>query len=113
MVIKWQILNFNDMDTRKKLILNIITKEHIRTGAPVGSGVLAQKYKLNVSPATVRNEMMTLENEGYIVQPYTSAGRIPTENAYKLYLKNLGEKKLSRPEVKMLEKVLKKQDELS
>ncbi len=101
------------MDKRKELILNTIVKEHIKTGAPVGSGVLTQKYKLNVSPATVRNEMMALENEGYIIQPHTSAGRIPTENAYKLYLKSLSEKKLTRPEVKMLERALKEQDELS
>ena len=74
------------MNERREQILNIIIKEHIKTGAPVGSGVLVEKYKLNVSPATVRNDMAALEDEGYIVQPHTSAGRIPTEKAYYYYL---------------------------
>jgi heat-inducible transcriptional repressor len=101
------------MKGRKELILNTIIEEHIKTGAPVGSGVLAQKYKLNVSPATVRNEMVALEDEGFIIQPHTSAGRIPTEGAYKLYLRNLNEKRLNDAEVKLLERALKKNDELS
>ena len=74
------------MDKRKEQILFTIIKEHIKTGAPVGSSVLVEKYKINVSTATVRNEMGELEDEGYIMQPYTSAGRVPTEKAYKHYL---------------------------
>ncbi len=101
------------MKGRKELILNTIIEEHIKTGAPVGSSVLAQKYKLNVSPATVRNEMVALEDEGFIIQPHTSAGRIPTEEAYRSYLENLDEKKLNNSEIKILEKALKKNDELS
>ena len=66
------------MDARKTLILNTIIKEHIKTGAPVGSEVLVGKYKLDISSATVRNEMAELEQAGYIAQPHTSAGRIPT-----------------------------------
>jgi heat-inducible transcriptional repressor len=78
------------MDTRKKLILDTIIKEHIKTGVPVGSSILVEKYKLDISPATARNEMVFLEEEGYIIQPHTSAGRVPTEKAYKFYLANSG-----------------------
>jgi transcriptional regulator of heat shock response len=81
------------MDLRKEQILNIIIKEHIKTGIPVGSGIIVDKYKLNVSPATVRNDMMALEEEGYIVQPHTSAGRVPTEKAYYFYLEQIKVKK--------------------
>lgn len=94
------------MDKRKEKILYTIIKEHIKTGAPVGSGILVEKYKLNISTATVRNEMADLENEGYIVQPHTSAGRIPTETAYELYTKNLEDKKLSDKEAELILEVL-------
>lgn len=83
------------MDKRKEIILNTIIKEHVKTGAPVGSGILVKKYKLDISPATVRNEMSALEEEGYIIQPHTSADRIPTELAYKFYIENLGNRKLN------------------
>jgi len=98
------------MNERKELILNTIIKEHIKTASPVGSGVLVEKYKLNISPATVRNEMAALEEEGYIVQPHTSAGRVPTEKAYKLYLENLKEKNIDNKDI---ENILKKRDEAS
>lgn len=101
------------MTDRRKLILNTIIKEHIRTGAPVGSNVLVSKYKLDISPATARNEMAGLEEEGYIVQPYTSAGRIPTEKAYYVYLEDIKDKKLNEHEKKALDEVLKSNDEAS
>ncbi|MFH1822964.1 MAG: hypothetical protein ABH830_04675 [Patescibacteria group bacterium] len=100
------------MDDRKRLILNTITQEHIKTGAPVGSGILVDKYKLAISPATVRNEMANLEKEGYIFQPHTSAGRIPTEKAYSLFLENLAEKKLSQQEETNINEAVKNKDEL-
>ncbi len=71
---------------RKKFLLETIIREYVKTAQPVSSGVLVDKYKLDISPATVRNEMMELEEEGYIRQPHTSAGRIPTEAAYELFL---------------------------
>jgi len=83
------------MDKRKEQILNIIIKEYIKTGIPVGSSALVSKYKMDISPATVRNEMALLEDEGYIAQPHTSAGRIPTEKAYNFYIQNLKIKKIS------------------
>ncbi len=94
------------MDSRQELILETIIKEHISTGVPVGSSVLVEKYKLNISPATVRNEMAALERDGYIVQPHTSAGRIPTEEAYVLYLEKLKLKKISDINSKALDEAL-------
>lgn len=86
----------NFMD-RKKQILEAIIKEHITTGAPVGSSNLVEKYKLDCSSATVRNIMAELEEEGFIRQPHTSAGRVPTEAAYKLYLAEvIGKKKIKK-----------------
>ena len=94
------------MDERKELILNTIIKEHIKTGSPVSSGVLVEKYKLNISPATVRNEMAVLEEEEYIIQPHTSAGRIPTEKAYKLFVDNIQPKKINKSDQAGLEELL-------
>lgn len=101
------------MDERKLIILNTIIKEHVKTGAPVGSGVLVDKYKLDISPATVRNEMAELEEEGYIRQPYTSAGRVPTQKAYHLYISNLKEKQISEKDAEILKQALKAGDEIS
>jgi len=101
------------MDKRKELILKTIIKEHIKTAQPVGSEGLVDKYNLDISSATVRSEMVELEQAGYIAQPHTSAGRVPTEKAYNFYLENLSEKKLSEAEVKIFEKLLSKKDEIS
>jgi heat-inducible transcriptional repressor len=95
------------MDERKKIILHTIIIEHIKSGAPVGSSALVEKYKLDVSPATVRNEMAELEEEGYIIQPHTSAGRIPTEKAYIFYLENLKLKNLTEIETAIFNELLK------
>ena len=94
------------MDERKELILNTIIKEHIKTGVPVGSGILVEKYKLNVSPATVRNDMAYLEDEGYIAQPHTSAGRVPTEKAYVEHISKLSSLKLAGNEKNNLDELL-------
>lgn len=96
---------------RKKYLLETIIKEYLKTATPVSSGMLVDKYKLDISPATVRNEMMELEDEGYIYQPHTSAGRVPTEKAYGLWLKELQEgkkkKELRDSENEVLEKTFK------
>jgi heat-inducible transcriptional repressor len=81
---------------RKQFILETIIKEYVKTAQPVSSGVLVDKYKLDISPATVRNEMMELEEEGYIYQPHTSAGRVPTEIAYELLLETIRDVKKKR-----------------
>ena len=99
------------MDKRTELILKTIIKEHIKTAQPVGSEGLVDKYNLDISSATVRNEMAELEELGFIAQPHTSAGRIPTEKAYNFYLENLSEERLSEAEVKVFEKLLAEKDE--
>lgn len=80
------------MDQRKQMVLRAIIKEYIGTVDPVGSKNLAGKYGLDVSSATIRNEMSSLEKMGYIEQPHTSAGRIPSELGYRYYVDYLMEK---------------------
>ncbi|MBN1289852.1 MAG: heat-inducible transcription repressor HrcA [Actinobacteria bacterium] len=75
-----------EIDERKKLILREVVQRFILTGNPVGSKVIAQSGKLHVSPATVRNEMAALEKMGFLKQPHTSAGREPTNIAYRYYV---------------------------
>ncbi len=98
---------------RKKFLLETIIKEYIKTATPVSSGIIVEKYKLDISPATVRNEMMELEDEGYIYQPHTSSGRIPTEAAYELLLDDAKHKKkkkeLKESETKLLEELFKRE----
>lgn len=79
------------MKERQKKLLNLIISQHIRTAAPVGSSLLSFQEK--VSSATIRNEMADLEKQGYIYQPHTSAGRVPTEKGYQFYVDNFVEKR--------------------
>ena len=74
---------------RKKFLLITLIKDYIKTAQPVSSGALVKRYKLDISPATVRNELAELEEDGYIYQPHTSAGRVPTELAYSLLAQSL------------------------
>jgi len=77
------------LDKRKSYILATVVYEYIATAEPVGSQTLTQKYNLGVSSATVRNEMAELEAGGYLVQPHTSAGRIPSDAGYRTYVDRL------------------------
>lgn len=77
------------LDKRKAYILATVVYEYIATAEPVGSQSLTQKYNLGISSATVRNEMAELEAEGYLVQPHTSAGRIPSDVGYRTYVDRL------------------------
>lgn len=77
------------MEKRPALILKLLTEEYIKTATPVASQALVEKYGLDFSPATVRNDLADLEKRGYIKQPHTSAGRIPTELAYRYFIKQL------------------------
>jgi len=96
------------MDKRKIALLNEIIEEYIRQANPIGSKLLAQKADLDLSPATIRNEMADLEKDGYIYQPYTSAGRAPTEKGYQFYLENnLSNWRISETDKKNLEKIIK------
>lgn len=74
------------MDPRKMRILQAITDDYITTAEPVGSRTIARKYGLGVSPATIRNEMSDLEELGYLEQPHTSAGRVPSDKGYRFYV---------------------------
>lgn len=77
------------IEGRKARVLRILVAEHIRTGEPVGSGALAARHRLGVSPATIRNDMAVLEEQGYVSQPHTSAGRVPTDIGYRFYVDTL------------------------
>jgi heat-inducible transcriptional repressor len=74
------------LDDRKARILRAIVSHYVRTGEPVGSKTLVDRFRLGVSPATVRNDMMALEDAGYIFHPHTSAGRIPTDAGYRYFV---------------------------
>ncbi len=88
-----------DLTERKLKILQAIISDYVRSAEPVGSRTLSKKYDLGISPATIRNEMADLEEMGYLTHPHTSAGRVPSDKAYRLYVNALMEKKeLSREE---------------
>ena len=74
------------MQSRRMMILRAVVEDYIRSHEPVGSASLAKNHKLGVSSATIRNDMSILEEEGYLIQPHTSAGRIPTEKGYRYFV---------------------------
>lgn len=87
------------MDNRKLKVLAAVVDEYIQTGEPVGSKKIAEKLDVKVSSATIRNDMSTLEQLGLLTQPHTSAGRIPTYEGYRLYIKEIvGGRKYSLPD---------------
>ena len=84
---------------RRLKVLSAIVTDYVRTREPVGSKALVERYRLGVSPATIRNDMAALEDEGYIHQPHTSAGRVPTQKGYRLFVDEVARiKPLSVPE---------------
>lgn len=86
-------------DDRRLEVLRAIVEDYVATHEPVGSKILVQRHRLGVSPATIRNDMAVLEEAGYIVAPHTSAGRVPTDKGYRLFVDRLSEvKPLSAPE---------------
>lgn len=92
------------LDERKLTVLRAIVSDYVSSQEPVGSKALVERHQLGVSPATVRNDMAVLEEEGYITQPHTSAGRIPTDKGYRLFVDRLGElKPLSMAERRAIE----------
>ena len=78
-----------ELDNRKFKILEAVIQDYLRTGEPVGSRTIAKISDLSLSSATIRNEMADLEEMGYIVQPHTSAGRVPTDKGYRLYVDSI------------------------
>ncbi|HMF28428.1 MAG TPA: heat-inducible transcriptional repressor HrcA [Candidatus Cybelea sp.] len=83
------VIDGSGLGKRKAYILATVVYEYIATAEPVGSQALTQKYNLGISSATVRNEMAELEASGYLVQPHTSAGRIPSDSGYRTYVDSL------------------------
>lgn len=79
----------NELAERRRRILNIVIQEYVQTAQPVGSGAIAQNYDLGVSPATIRNDLAFLEEEGLLTHPHTSAGRIPTDAGYRYFVQHL------------------------
>jgi heat-inducible transcriptional repressor len=95
------------MDDRKLKILQVIIDDFIRTAQPVGSRTLAKKYGLGISSATIRNEMADLEDLGLLTQPHTSAGRVPSEDGYRLYVDTIMQnKKLDIQQKDLIRKLL-------
>jgi heat-inducible transcriptional repressor len=95
------------MDDRKLEVLRAIVEDYVATQEPVGSKMVAQRHALGVSAATVRNDMAYLEEAGYIHQPHTSAGRIPTDKGYRLFVDRLGKiKPLSAAERRAVHRFL-------
>lgn len=90
------------MNERKLRILEAIICDYIQTGDPVGSRTISKKYDLGVSSATIRNEMADLEELGLIIQPHTSAGRIPSDKGYRLYVDGMMQRTNIKPEVEDL-----------
>ena len=101
------MINHEEMSERKLKILHAIIQNYLETGEPVGSRTISKYTDLNLSSATIRNEMADLEEMGYIIQPHTSAGRIPSDKGYRLYVDMLMEEKeqeLNEMQDQMLDK---------
>jgi len=100
-----------ELDERKIKILNSIIQTYLITGEPVGSRTISKYTDLNLSSATIRNEMSDLEDLGYIVQPHTSAGRIPSDKGYRFYVDNLMKEKIAEVD-EMKDILIEKADKL-
>ncbi|MBR3277179.1 MAG: heat-inducible transcription repressor HrcA [Eubacterium sp.] len=100
-----------ELDNRKRTILTAIIQTYLETGEPVGSRTISKYTDLNLSSATIRNEMSDLEEMGYIIQPHTSAGRVPTDLGYRLYVDELIKAK-NQEVADMKEMMIKKTDRL-
>ena len=95
------------LDDRKLDVLRAIVEDYVETREPVGSKALVERHQLGVSPATVRNDMVVLEEEGYFRQPHTSAGRVPTDAGYRLFVDRLTKvKPLSPAERRAIERFM-------
>lgn len=93
------------LDDRKIAILRAVIEHYVSTGQPVGSGHVAKLPGLSVSPATIRNDMAHLEQEGYLAQPHTSAGRVPTDKGYRFYVDHLTSRDVGRLDAVSRERV--------
>ena len=100
-----------ELTDRQKKILDVIIQNYLETGEPVGSRTISKSSDLNLSSATIRNEMSDLEEMGYILQPHTSAGRIPSDKGYRFYVDGLMKSRTDEV-VKQNEIMVRKVDQL-
>src|SRR5205085_10788628 len=98
------------LDERPSAILRLIVQSYVTTGEPVGSRTLSKVIDWRLSPATIRNIMSDLEEAGFLVQPHTSAGRIPSEKGYRYFVDTLGDSKLSRQDARYISRMLSESD---
>lgn len=97
---------------RQKSILDAVIQEHIRTARPVASRELTRGFRLGIGPATIRNEMLSLDRLGYLEQPHTSAGRIPTDKGYRFFVDNIAaESMLDQQERKLFDHIFAIEEE--
>ncbi|MCX8160511.1 MAG: heat-inducible transcriptional repressor HrcA [Candidatus Saccharicenans sp.] len=82
-------MSYSRLENKEKIILNLTVASYLETGKPVSSGLLAQKLNFRISPATIRNAMASLERQGFLYQPHTSAGRLPTDEGIRSYVNTL------------------------
>jgi heat-inducible transcriptional repressor len=108
------VLPSDEQQARKEKMLQAVVHLYIRTGKPVGSSTLVDNYKLNLSPATIRNVLAELEREGFLTHPHTSAGRIPTDRGYRFYVDSIANiQKLAQEEERRIrEEYLRRRNEL-
>jgi len=100
------------LDTRKEQLLAAVVREHAKSAEPVASDTMKDKAGLDISPATIRNEMVALEKAGYLRQPHTSAGRVPTEAGYRYYIAHCLEDKNVEEDVKELRVIMRGVEEV-
>src|SRR5271157_1039958 len=90
------------LNTRHREILSSIVREYIETGEPIGSRTISKRRRDALSPASIRNAMADLADEGYLSQPHTSAGRVPTEKAFRYYVRSLSAERVAVAESERL-----------
>ncbi len=86
---------------RQKILLEAIIREYIKTAQAIASERLLSIVQMDISPATIRNDMVALEEDGYLVQPHTSAGRVPTEKAFRFYIDQCAEEKIAKKQTQI------------
>ncbi len=101
-----------DLTDRQKEILEIVIREYIETALPISSKFIEEEYDLGVSPATIRAELYSLIEKGYLYQPHTSSGRIPTDKGYRFFVDLLNENEIRKLESKVIREVQKMQKDV-
>lgn len=96
-------MSMNELNRRKQSVLNVVVKDYISSAEPVGSGTICRKYFHDLSPATIRSVMSSLVFDGYLTNPHTSSGRIPTDKGYRFYVEAQTSFFLSAQEIRFIE----------